>query len=149
MSDSLWKFLNSHLFLGALTLLFGGFVARFLSARWQRWNHRYQVGIKTLRSLCSHYVSWVSAFTAAQGRATPALYKRLEDLTAIIVFAQNLLPTREIIEKAQTFLDRVQNCTVGQDIDKPAEFEIAKKAFRPFAVALRKQIGLADLRTED
>lgn len=144
MNKFWWTFLNSHLFLGTLTLLFGGLVASFLSARWQRLNHRHQVGIKALRSLCSYYVAWLTALTASGGQVSTALGRALQALMAIVIFAQNLFPTDEMIKKAQAFLNSAQDCTFSKDESKQMELlELTKDAFREFAISLRAQIGLA------
>lgn len=144
MRELLWTFFNSHLFLGVLSLLVGGFGARYLSARWQRENHKHQVGIKALSSLCSNYVSWVTVLSTYKGPLPIALIRAFNRLVATIVFAQNLFPTKEIIEKAQTLHDNVRVSTFSENqSDQQEAFRRAKDGFREFAISVRKQIGLA------
>lgn len=142
MRELLWTFFNSHLFLGVLSLLVGGFGAKFLSARWQRENHKHQVGIKVLSSLCSNFAAWLNALPTRKGREPASLNRALNRLTATILFAQNLLPTTEIIKWAQTLLDNAQMCTHGEG-DQPEALDRAKKGFRELAISVRNEIGLA------
>ncbi len=144
MRELLWTFLNSHLFLGVLSLLVGGFGARYLSARWQRENHKHQVGIKALSSLCSNYVSWLTVLSTYKGPLPSSLVRAFNRLVATIVFAQNLFPTEEIIKRAQTLYDNVRLSTFSESqSDQQQAFRRAKDGFREFAISVRNQIGLA------